>query len=260
MIIFIVCKDHSLGNEKLFCTCDHSSCCDKKEDYDLGNLADDNLLPAIKARAFGIKNKKDGYNIKAAEVVLDTYAPSMKNRRIVEMMAKSIDCFGVNESKIVRYFIKLHKANFEFKMERMLEYIKVLEMLNGAHGVEVEEAEWLANDTLYTKEELTYITRVLLSFSDKKWVEKHLIDTSVVNLSEFVDENGCIKDAGTDGRDGDTIYNIVDKWCNGNENEEVFAEEKEQRRRMRICNNCSRSTYCKTKGMFENCSGYKPRQ
>ena len=33
----------------------------------------------------------------------------------------------------------------------------------------------------------------------------------------FFDENGNIKPAGQDGREGDTIYNIIESWAEDNE-------------------------------------------
>ena len=88
----------------------------------------------------------------------------------------------------------------------------------------------------------------------------------LVDLAEFYNEDGTIKEAGNQDVDGDTIYNIIEKWCNGNENEEVFAEEKrkeeeekEQRRRLKICENCLLSLDCKTKGMLANCPAYAPK-
>lgn len=268
----VVCAANSIDKE-LFFTCDPSVECSKKSKYKIGDLWDDKLLPTIKAYSSYV-NCRGGWDErckaerKVGNTIIKTYVPALKNYDFTTFVGESCKFVGVTkQNALLVYLVNLHNRGFEFKEDKIDTYIAVAKIIKQeGHRINIDKADWLYNPSLYETDRLSYVVGAFITFSDKKWVAKHLLDTSVVDLAEFYNEDGTIKEAGNQGVDGDTIYNIIEQWCNGNENEEVFAEEKrkeeeekEQRRRLKICENCLLSLDCKTKGMLANCPAYAPK-
>ena len=137
------------------------------------------------------------------------------------------------------------------------------------YRINLDSAEWLYNPSLYESDRLTYIVNAFIMFSDQKYLKTHLLDTSVVDLKCFYNEDGTIKEAGNADTDGDTIYNTIEKWCKDNENLEVYAEErriqeekikeeKEKAKRMEMCNSCQNKYGCSAIGKAAVCPLFKP--
>lgn len=267
----VVCKDDY--KEELFCTCDDSVSCDEKDDYPLGNLWDEELLPILRARAISKTgndwDKRERVEVRTAALILDTYAHDLKNDKFIEIVRKSVAVSGVIKSPVVRYLAKLNRDDFEINLDKILQYIKVAEMISQEYTLNVEEADWLSNPSLYEKDNLTYVVRAFLTFSNKKWVKEHMLNPDIIDLDEFYNEDGTIKDAGGEDIEGDTIWNTVERWADGNENEETFAEDKRQReekkkaaeehkKRLEMCNKCQHHFTCGSVGKVEVCPQFLP--
>ena len=80
---------------------------------------------------------------------------------------------------------------------------------------------WIYNSSLYNRsfEEFKYTTNVLNMCGQESFLSSYFSDTSVVDINEFFDENGNIKESGLDEREGDTIFNIIERWSQNNEDD-----------------------------------------
>lgn len=228
-----------LLGEKLYCTCDSNASCSKKRAHDIGELWDDKLLPIMKA--YVSAQNIDDYDKrrtalrKVAELILITYAPTLNISKVIDAVFQVVDINGIVNAPVVKYLANAQKHNFVFELEKVERYITVINMLNReGYRINIDAADWLHNASLYESKNLTYVLRMFITFSDKKFVKTHFLDDSVIDLKRFYNEDGTIKDAGDATTEGDTIYNIVEEWGKDNINQEVFdreQEEREQRRR-----------------------------
>lgn len=78
----------------------------------------------------------------------------------------------------------------------------------------------LTNNSLYERnfKDFQYSLNAFSLFSDKKRVATYLKDPKVANVAQFMTKDGTVKPAGIDGREGDTIFNVIEEWAgNGNE-------------------------------------------
>lgn len=89
----------------------------------------------------------------------------------------------------------------------------------------------LNNASLYNRsyKDFQYTLNAFNTFSRKDKASLYFKNTKVVNINEFMNGD-IIKPAGIDGREGDTIYNVIEKWAsNGNEySEDEIAERKQK--------------------------------
>ena len=267
----------TMGKE-LFYTCEASVKCDKKAKYKAGDLWDRDMLPVVKAYT-ALKNYRGDWNAheaakrKLANAMINTYVPALKKYDFTTYVSEWVEYAGLGKNNpLLCYFVNLKRRNFEFKEDKKDAYITVAKIVNKEYNwcIDLEKADWLYNPSLYDSDELTYVTKAFMRFSNTEYLKTHILDTSVIDLNEFYNEDGTIKTGGSDGRDGDTIYNIVERWCDGNENLETFAEEQrireeeqrqkqEKERRMKICKACVRYDTCQVVGLQENCSAFIPR-
>lgn len=82
----------------------------------------------------------------------------------------------------------------------------------------------LKNPSLYQRnlKDFKYTVNAFWMMSDKKNAKKYLKNTDNVNVQEFLLDGtdvtkSTIKEAGIDGREGDTIFNVIEGWAKGNE-------------------------------------------
>ena len=137
-------------------------------------------------------------------------------------------------------------------------------VINTERKFDVASAEWLYKPSLYENSDPNYAFNLFATLSDEEWMDSHLLDTSMIDLNEFYHEDGTIKDAGTkkSDRESDTLWAISERWFAGNENQETFAREEEQERRMKICKSCRRYSNClnnDTLALQENCAAFLPK-
>ena len=88
----------------------------------------------------------------------------------------------------------------------------------------------LLNPSLYSRkfDEFQYTLNAFHIMSDPKKAGCYLKDTSVADVSEFMSGNE-IKPAGLNGEEGDTIFNVIERWAKDNEySPEEIADKKEK--------------------------------
>ena len=264
----VLCEANGFEKE-LFCTCDALIECNKKTKYKVGDLWDEELFPILKAYAKA-KNIEDrsGYSaasdarMSLANKIIKTYAPDLMTWEFKCYVSKHYQFApATKDDALLSYLVNLHKRDFKFEKSKIDRYHTVAKILSESNkrALDWSNLEWLYNSNFYDSDKLETITEVFLTFSDKKWLESHLLDASVVDLSQFFNDDATIKKAGWKNGGEDTIYGILLKWCKNNKNEEVFAEEREHERRMKICDACVHRWKCEVVALQEICPAFKPK-
>ena len=260
--ICVACKDNWRG-EKLYCTCDASTNCSNKRKYDIGELTEPEFVPLIKLRNIYESNSdifvRNRKLRELVEFILYKYTPVLNSNEFILYIENDIAIHGVNESKPIQYIYKLYNDNTNIKLERVNEYLKAIRNLYKLN-IDVPSCDWLSNPDIYDCDNFDYVFSAFAMFSDRKWLSEHLLDDSVVDLKEFYNEDGTIKDAGGVGVEGDTIFNVIEKWSAGNENQEAFDNDNEMKRRMAVCKSCARYDNCNSWGKHEECAAYIPKK
>lgn len=82
----------------------------------------------------------------------------------------------------------------------------------------------LRNPSLYKRniDDFKYTLNAFWLMSDKKRAGNYIKDTSVIDITQFLSDGedlatSTIKPAGINGRKGDTIFNVIEEWSQGNE-------------------------------------------
>lgn len=261
----VVCGAHGCG-DRLYFTCELQEHCPKKEKYPLGKLWDEKAFPIFKEYKKYEKTYSSDTQRSIANKIVKTYVPELNSFDFVTFIYNRIQTSVYHlYDNVILYFVNMHKNGFEANKADMDKYYTVANRLNEYSGFDVLSADWLYNPSLYESDNLSYVVNAFIKLSNKKYIDEHLLDSSVVDLREFYNEDGTIKKAGTSEEDGDTISNIIEKWCYNNENQEAFERDKQERlrkqeeaRRREICYNCARYSNCQTVGMHANCPAYFP--
>lgn len=76
----------------------------------------------------------------------------------------------------------------------------------------------LLNETLYQRNEneFKYAVNAFSLMSNPKKAGAYIKNTDVIDINDFMDGN-TVKPSGNDGRQGDTIFNVIEGWAEGNE-------------------------------------------
>ena len=272
----VLCQG-SRGDEKeLFFTCPAETACPKKQKYPIGEIWDEELFPIIEAYSkYDIMKFGDSNEAKirsAANKIVKTYVPQLSSYDFVTFVKNKLAGPGITKwNTLLVYFVNLKRRGVEIPSNKKAAYVKIAELIADDLNIKKRfvnaDDDWLYNPSLYEIKYPEYTFRAFSLFSNKKWLESHLLDPSVVNIQEFYNEDGTIKRAGDEHHpDEDSIFNLVEKWGVGNENQEVFAKEAEERKaeeeRKRIekmCNSCARGHNCQVKYQNPNCPAFLPK-
>ena len=190
---------------------------------------------------------------KAAKKLIKTYVPALAGIGDffwdVNASFKSRDIGSRNP--LVVFLVNLNKRNFQFDVNKKAEYIRAAKLVAWyGENIDINQAEWLYNPSLYESDDLDYLVEEFIHYSDNEWLGKHLLDASVVDLNQFYNEDGTIKKVGDEYEKG-TIKNIISNWRKDNVNEEY-------ERRLEICNSCKKWSDCNSKGLHPSCPAFIP--
>lgn len=215
---------------KLCCNCADDVVCEKKESFSIDNRLEPELVDFYKAHDeyLNIKNKSteaaEAKARAAATHFIRAYQPKLTFAKAY--VASYIYKYGIDNER-TRFVKNMQNVDLPSDHKQKLEFIW------DKHFKEHIDlsSDWVCNTSLYKRNyrEFQYTVSAFSKLSNSDWLESHILDTSVIDLKELYNEDGTIKDGGSYGGEGDTIYNIVERWCDGNENLETFAKEKEER-------------------------------
>lgn len=130
--------------------------------------------------------------------------------------------FGIDEAHnpFLRYVLYLPFAARDKSYEQKMDHIHKLYM---ADKIDLDMPE-LSNESLFDRDfsEFVYAINVFKTLYDHSETMKYFRDISVIDKDELFDGD-IIKPSGIDRRQGDTIWNIVERWAKDNE---MTAEER----------------------------------
>ena len=213
-------------NGSLCCNCSDNVICDKKNQYSAENRLDPKLVDFYKEYHVyeTLKNKHN----------LDVSEQSKKRKSGLNATSLYIKAYQPKLSFlsdiIFDYYINGSWNHFDNDATRFVKRMQFVELPDDYYDkikyiwdsfrnnkLDIS-LDWVYNSSLYSRsfDEFKYATNVLNMSKNEAFLSSHLKDISVVNIDEFFDENGNIKESGIDGREGDTIYNVFERWSENN--------------------------------------------
>ena len=160
------------------------------------------------------------------DYLINTLAPGKEFLK--ETFFNAIKFAGVKNSNMINMLATVGKADVDESVLSNIDYL--LEALKDKNqGLDSTYPFWgdrptkkyafIFEPSLYERDyqDFKYTVNVFLICMDPCEIEKFLVDTSVVDISCFYDENGKIKPAGLDRVPGDTIYQLIESWSKDNE-------------------------------------------
>ena len=228
--------------EELFCTCDKTVSCPKKQQYKIGEIWDKEIFPIIKEyskidheKTFSDYNSEIKSNV--SDMIVNTYVPQLYSLDFASFVYDNL--IGVTKfNRLLLYLVNLKRRGVKITPEKKASFIHIAKLVAddmplGKRLINADD-DWLYNPSLYDIKYPAYTFKAFSLFSNKQWVESHILDTSAINIQEFYNADGTIKVAGDKNHpDEDSIYNVIEKWCLNNEKGAVFEREKEEREQKR---------------------------